>query len=104
MLLARVLAARDELAELSEVLATFEGEDDLADEEKVALSILRAVATGDRTALATAVTGLDGVFAQMRLELAALASRRGALPPELRQGLIELAKTDPLWTGRIGEL
>jgi hypothetical protein len=104
MLLARVLAARDELAELADVLATFEKEDDLADEEQVALSILRAIANGDLAALAAAVTGLDGVFAQMRLELAALASRRVALPPELRQGLIELAKADPLWTSRIGEL
>jgi hypothetical protein len=104
MLLARVLAARDELAELGDVLATFEGESDLADEETVALSVLRAIASGDPAALAAAVTGLDGVFAQMRLELAALASRRGALPPELRQGLIELAKTDPLWTSRIDEL
>jgi hypothetical protein len=104
MLLARVLAARDELAELADVLATFEKEDDLADEEQVALSILRAIANGDLAALAAAVTGLDGVFAQMRLELAALASRRVTLPPELRQGLIELAKADPLWTSRIGEL
>jgi hypothetical protein len=104
MLLARVLAARDELAELGEVLTTFEKEDDLADEEKAVLSILRAVAAGDRAAIAAAVTGLDGVFTQMRLELATLAARRGALSPEVREGLIELAKTDPLWASRIGEL
>jgi tetratricopeptide (TPR) repeat protein len=102
LLLARVLAARDERAELADVLATFEGEADLADEEKVTLSILRAI--GDREALAAAASGLDGVFAQMRLELAILASREGALPPDLREGLIELAKADPLWQGRIGEL
>ncbi|HUS28727.1 MAG TPA: protein kinase, partial [Kofleriaceae bacterium] len=104
MLLARVFAARGELAELSEVLATFDREDDLADEERVTIAILRAIAAGDRDALAAALSGLDGVFAQMRLELASLAARQGALPPELRQGLIELAKTDPLWAARIGEL
>ena len=103
MLLARVCAARGELADLAEVLATFEREDDLGDDERATIRVLQAIASGDRDALRAAVSGLDGVFAQMRLELGVLAAQRGALPADLRQALVELAKTDPVWASRAGE-
>jgi eukaryotic-like serine/threonine-protein kinase len=104
LLLARVLAARGDVSELAELLSTFSGEDDLGEDEQVALAILRAVAAGDRAALAAAFGRADVVFAQMRLELGVLASRAGALDDARRAQLVELARGDTLWAARIGEL
>lgn len=103
MLLARVLAAAGDREELSEILATF-ATDQLGDDDKATLPVLQAIAGGDRAALEAAILGTDGVFAQMRLELGALAAKHGALPTDLRTQLVELAHTDPVWKGRIGEL
>ncbi|NVB85246.1 MAG: hypothetical protein HOV81_43175, partial [Kofleriaceae bacterium] len=104
LLLARVLAARNDRVELRSVLATFDAETDLADDERITLAVLRALAADDNAALARAISEIDAVFAQLRLELAVMAARRSTLPDDVRPGLIELAREDPLWAGRIGEL
>jgi tetratricopeptide (TPR) repeat protein len=104
LLLARVLAAVDEQAELASVLETFTADDEGGDDQRVALGVLRAIAADDRDAIATAIAGIDVVFAQMRLELAALAAAHGALPQEAQQPLIELASVDPIWRARISDL
>jgi hypothetical protein len=104
LLLARVLAARDERGELSEILETFAAEADLSEEERVTLEVLQAVATGDPAAMASAIGGVtETIFLQLRLELGVLAARQGVLPPHLRQALIEVARADPLWASRAGE-
>jgi hypothetical protein len=102
MLLARVLAAAGDREELSEILATF-ASDTLGDDDQATLPVLQAIAAGDRAALEAAIIGTEGVFAQMRLELGALAATHGALPAEMRSQLHELARTDPVWKARIGE-
>jgi len=102
-LLARVHAARDERAELAEVLATFDGET-LGDEDRVTLEFLRAVASDDRPTIEATLPKTTGLFLQLRLELGALAARRGALSDALRSELVALARTDPVWSARLDEL
>ncbi|HEY5927176.1 MAG TPA: protein kinase [Kofleriaceae bacterium] len=104
MLLARVLAARAELAELREVLATFSDEADLADEEKATLAVLHAVAAADQAALGAAIAGTDNLYAGLRFELAILAARAGVLDENRRVLLRQLAGEDPLWAARVAEL
>jgi hypothetical protein len=99
-----VLAARADRADLLEVLATFDGETGLGDDEQVTLAILRAVAADDRAAMAEALGGLDSVFAQMRIELGILAARLGALDEKQRGELMDLARADTLWAVRVSEL
>jgi hypothetical protein len=61
------------------------------------------VAANDLAALGAAVAGIDSLFQGLRLELGLLAAKHGALPATARDTLIELAKSDPIWTARIGE-
>ncbi len=104
LLLARVLAARGDLDELMEVLATFDREDDLGEEDATVVRLLRGIAAGDTTAIGEAVPAIHGLFQQLRLELGLLASKVHALPAADRDVLLELARTDPIWTHRIAEL
>ena len=104
LLLARVLAARDELAELREVLATFAEEADLGDDDQATLAVLHAVAAADPAALGATIRGTDSLYAGLRFELAILAARAGVLDEDRRAALIELAREDPLWSARVAEL
>jgi tetratricopeptide (TPR) repeat protein len=104
LLLARVLAARGDRTELTQVLQAFADETGLADDEQVTLAILGAVAAGDPAAAASAFGNIERVFAQMRIELGILAVRLGALDADQRARLAELARADPLWAERSGEL
>ena len=103
LLVARVLAARGDREELADVLTTFAADEALDQTDSVTLAILRAVATvADEAGWRAAVVGLDSVFQHLRLELARLA--RGHLDPIMRAEVIELARRDPIWSRRIGEL
>jgi eukaryotic-like serine/threonine-protein kinase len=104
LLLARVLAARDDRAELQEILGTFDGEQDLGSDEQATLAVLRALAANDNAELAAAICRSDDLYAGLRIELGVLAARRGVLDEERRNRLIELARNDLLWSARIGEL
>jgi len=107
LLLARVLAARGELEELREVLATFTaderaGEDEAAGDKTI--EVLQAIASGaDASAWRAALADTERLFVQMRLELWQLAARHGQLSPELRSCALELARTDPVWARRVDE-
>lgn len=104
LLLARVLAARDNRGELTDLLATFAREEGLSEDDEVTLAVLRAVAAGDQPGLAAAFRRTASLFAQLRLELAVLAARLGALDPAERGDLLDLARSDSLFAGRAEEL
>jgi tetratricopeptide (TPR) repeat protein len=107
LLLARVLAARGELEELREVLATFTVDERAGDDEAAGdktIEVLRAIATSaDAVGWSKALHGTESVFVQMRLELWQLAARHGQLSDELRVSARELARTEPVWARRISE-
>ncbi|MBL0213837.1 MAG: protein kinase [Myxococcales bacterium] len=100
MLLARILAARGDRAELALVLATFANEETSGDEGAV-LGVLRIIA-GDRAApmwdIALAATDL--VFVQLRLEVWQLAASHHALDEDRRTQARALAAADPVWRHR----
>ena len=108
VLVARVLAARHDQASLVEVLATIESDtsDELAREMGGAadaiLEALRAAA-GSRSWTA-ALTAADELPPQMQIEVALLAAADGQLPAERRAPIIELARADPNFVGRVREL
>jgi tetratricopeptide (TPR) repeat protein len=107
LLLARVLAARDELIELREVLATFSGEavgdNDLAGAKT--LEVLAALASsGSADVWEKALDGTEPIFVQLRLELWMLAARHDRLSDTRTVIARELAASDPLWKRRIHEL
>ncbi len=99
LLVARVLAARDELAELRDVLLTFVDEPADADPESAkALAVLQAVAgDGDIAGWDAALEGTERLFVQLRLELWHLAARRGRLDRQRCESAVHLANSDPLW-------
>ena len=103
LLLARVLAAREDWDDLDDVLSTFDAEDDLGDEDLATLQLLRGVAGDNPAAIGDALPGTDTLFQQLRIELGLLAAKRGALPPTTRDTLIEIARKDPIWAARIDE-
>jgi tetratricopeptide (TPR) repeat protein len=100
-LLARVLAAFGAHSELSELLATFTG-DDLSAADQALLALLHA-AVGDEETWPTALAGLSELYQGMRIELAHLAARRGQLPERLRHEIVALARTDAVWSRRLTE-
>ncbi|MGE3769196.1 MAG: hypothetical protein AB7L94_43490, partial [Kofleriaceae bacterium] len=107
LLLARVLAARGELTELREVLASFSGEvvgeHDL--QSAKTLEVLHALATnGSADVWEKALDGTEPVFVQLRLELWMLAARHGRLSDTRTVIARDLAAADPLWRRRIHEL
>jgi tetratricopeptide (TPR) repeat protein len=107
LLLARVLAARGDLIELREVLASFSGEtmgdNDLAGAKT--LEVLHALASnGSADVWEKALDGTEPVFVQLRLELWILAARHRRLSDTRTVIARELAAADPLWKRRIHEL
>jgi|GEM_PF-2971193 len=107
LLLARVLAARDELIELRQVLSTFSGEtlgdNDLAGAKT--LEVLHALASGGSADVwEKALDGTEPVFLQLRLELWILAARHRRLSDTRTKLARDLAAADPLWKRRIHEL
>lgn len=103
LLLARVLAARGEVVELQDVLATFT-EEPLGDDDPAAAKALELlhviVSDGGSNVWRAALEGTREIFAQLRLELWHLAARHGQLPEELRTAAADLARTDPIWRRR----
>lgn len=107
LLLARVLAARDELPELVLVLSSLgagerAGDDDAASTKTI--ESLRAFA--DRAGpdvWREVLAGTDALFLQLRLEIWHLAARCGGLPAELRTTAAELALGDAMWRRRAAE-
>ncbi|MBA3457423.1 MAG: protein kinase [Deltaproteobacteria bacterium] len=107
LLLARVLAARGELPELREVLATFSVDERAGDDEAASdktIEVLHAIASAaDAAGWSRALHGIESVFVQMRLELWQLAKRHGQLSDDLCASARQLARTDPVWARRVGE-
>jgi tetratricopeptide (TPR) repeat protein len=100
-LLARVLAARGDRDELTQVVATFDPVDAIRDEDTLVTAALRAVLGGDWRPV---VAAIDLAFVQLRLEVAQLAAREGQLTEPTRTHLVELARADPIWSRRAHEL
>jgi tetratricopeptide (TPR) repeat protein len=100
-LLARVLAARGDRDELTQLVATFDPVDAIRDEDTLITAALRAVLGGDWRPI---VAAIDLAFVQLRLEVAQLAAREGQLTEPTRTHLVELARTDPIWSRRAHEL
>ncbi|MDB4961453.1 MAG: hypothetical protein JWP01_1452 [Myxococcales bacterium] len=104
LLLARILAALGDHAELVEVLETFAAEE-IGEDEAAVIGVLRAVvAREDAEKWGTALAATRDLFVQLRLELWQLAARQGRLSADLRATAIELATADPVWSRRVGEL
>ncbi|MBV8761472.1 MAG: serine/threonine-protein kinase [Deltaproteobacteria bacterium] len=103
LLLARVLAALDERAELTELLATFRGEDGLSDDEQTVLHVLHGIADRDEAEWQAGLAGLPALFVQLRVEVGHLAARHGKLTGDLRHEIVALARTDGLWARRLAE-
>jgi tetratricopeptide (TPR) repeat protein len=108
VLVARVLAARGDIAALREILATFSAEESLGENDAAhaqTLNVLSALANnGDAYVWKTALADTGALYAQLRLELWHLASRHGQLPTEMREEAVAMAGADPLWRRRVGEL
>jgi eukaryotic-like serine/threonine-protein kinase len=104
LLLARVLAARDDRNALQEILASFDSELELGADDQATLAVLRTLAADDSDGLRAAICRTDDLYAGLRIELGVLAARRGALDDDRRKRLIELAREDLLWSARISEL
>ena len=104
LLLARILAARGDTAELATVLATFANETELGQDEIAVLGVLTSITEREDAARwESALTHTEAVFLQLRLELWHLASRHGRLSARLRASAVELAATDPIWRHRASE-
>jgi tetratricopeptide (TPR) repeat protein len=101
MLLARVFAARDDRDELARALATLSSYE-LDDEEQRVFNVLRAFANDDRVALDRALDDAEPLSPPHRLELLHLVALRGGLGSDRRAAAVDLAKSDPIWSRRIG--
>ncbi|HET7504760.1 MAG TPA: hypothetical protein VFK02_27245, partial [Kofleriaceae bacterium] len=101
LLLARILAARGDVAETQALLAEI-ARADIGEDNLVIASVLeccvgphRPEVWAERLARADAVLSED-----VRLELASLAERYGALPPDRRADVRALAMRHPVWSRR----
>jgi tetratricopeptide (TPR) repeat protein/tRNA A-37 threonylcarbamoyl transferase component Bud32 len=98
-LIARVLAAKGDLAELAELLAVL-GAATLSDSERVTFDVLSCAASGaPGTQWADVLRSRgDHLTVEMRLELSHLAARRGGFSPEELAELRTLQASHPLWS------
>jgi tetratricopeptide (TPR) repeat protein len=108
VLVARILAARHDRAALLEVLAEIERDDsdELAEQmggaKDAIIEALRAAA--GRAPWNTALAASDSLPTPMQIEVGLLAAADGQLPADRRAALVELAKVDPNFAGRLREL
>jgi tetratricopeptide (TPR) repeat protein len=106
LLLARVLAARGEIVEMTEHLnkLTTARAGDNASAGEAALDVLRAIAVhGSAEMWDAALTDSEEIFVHQRLELWQLAHRHGHLSEERRAAAESLAQGDPVWVRRVHE-
>ncbi|HEX8113383.1 MAG TPA: hypothetical protein VF516_36890, partial [Kofleriaceae bacterium] len=101
LLLARILAARDDLAEVRGLLGAI-APHDIGDDNRIIVGVLQACVAPSAPAvwrewLARADTVLDD---DVRLELALLAHRHRALSPEKLAEARALAQRHPVWSRR----
>jgi tetratricopeptide (TPR) repeat protein len=101
LLLARILAARGDVAETRALIAAI-SKHDIGDDNRVIVGVLECCLAPvapdvwrDRLAVADAVVSED-----VRLELASLAQRYAALPPEKLADVRALASRHPVWSRR----
>lgn len=100
LLLARVLAARGDRAELAATLALL-ANDALSEADRRVVVVLDCVAGGvDRATWQRALAGTSELPTELRLELGHLASRADAVDPALRTEMRDLASKHPLWARR----
>src|SRR5262249_45492771 len=105
VLLARVYAARGDLASLRDLLATLTtdaqfGEDDAAG--RASLDILKLVANGASADVWESVlASTESLFVQLRLELWALAHREKRLSAARAAQARDVAASDPIWRQRL---
>ncbi len=103
LLLARVLAARDDRPALADMLATFATEE-LEPDERIVVELLGAAATEAELARWDELLARTGDMAGgQRLELLHLAARRGRLGAAFRGTLAELIASNPIWGPRAHE-
>lgn len=103
MLLARVLAAKHDVAELLEILPSFAA-DELTDEEQLVVDIVAASSTD--TPVARWDNLLDRtteMVAGSRLEMLHLAARAGRLNEKFRSTVADLLASNALWARRAHE-
>jgi len=101
LLLARVLAARDDREELATMLSLLVV-DHLSDADRRVLAVLGCVRDrAGHDAWQVALAGITELPSDLRLELAHLALREGHLEPPLRAELHEVASKHPIWARRV---
>ena len=104
MLVARILAAKDEPGELAATLAQIE-RGELDDDERIMLRAL--LAAQQRAELATwneILVESATLSAPFRIEIGLLASRRGRLAAPHRDEILALAYKEPLFAHRVSEI
>jgi tetratricopeptide (TPR) repeat protein len=102
LLLARVLAARNELDELGGLVDGLRS-DPLAEDEAVMLEVLAAVLAGTPAAWDAALAGIDKLPLSQQIEMLDLARRHQRLQPDRSEAASRLAAQDPIWARRAGE-
>ncbi len=100
LLLGRVLAAREELRELGEVISMIDRET-VSPSDRLVLAVLEC-ASEERDAgdWSSAFGATRELGSDLRLELGYLVARSGALDPSTRDELRELAHQHPIWSRR----
>ena len=101
LLLARILAARGDVAETAALLAEI-SRHDIGDDNRVIVGVLECC-LGSRGAevWVDRLAGADAALSEdVRLELASLAQRYGALPPDKLADIRALASRHPVWSRR----
>jgi tetratricopeptide (TPR) repeat protein len=101
LLLARILAARGDVAE-TEVLLAEISKHDIGADNRVIVGVLECcLATGAPELWEARLANADAVVSEdVRLELASLAQRYGALPPDKLADVRALASRHPVWSRR----
>jgi tetratricopeptide (TPR) repeat protein len=101
LLLARILAARGDLGETRALLAEI-SRHDIGDDNRVIVGVLHCCVAADAPGAWADWLGRGDVLLSedVRLELAALAQRHGALSPERLAEVRALASRHPVWSRR----
>jgi hypothetical protein len=101
LLVARILVARDDIAEARGLLDEI-ARHDIGDDNRIIVGVLQAcVAPSSPATWAGWLARADTVFDDdVRLELALLAHRHRALSPEKLAEVRELAQRHPVWSRR----
>jgi len=104
MLIARILAAKGEHAELSAVLAQLDVASLSAEEQLVHRALVAAAWRAGQEPWRALLADSAALSVTSRLELALLAARAGQLDDAQRAEAVALARDNPLFVGRVNEL